>query len=126
MRIIQIGDVVLDYGLWWREVDSAVAVTAEIEKTIDGALIVFEQPNRISAQNVTAESRDDGWQKKVTKDALVTLADNSMGVIIAIQLDNLSTFDVRFAYETKGGAVQFEPLYDGSSWYKGTIYMAKV
>ncbi|RKY68380.1 MAG: hypothetical protein DRP97_06380 [Candidatus Latescibacterota bacterium] len=126
MKITRIGAITLDYGLWWKEFDSATAIIAETEKTIDGSLIIFEQPNRTSSQFITAESRDDGWQSKAIKEALISLADGSMGIDIEIELSNNSTIDVRFAYETDGGAVQFEPLFDGADWYIGTVYMSKV
>jgi len=126
VKVTKIGGITLDYGLWWKEIDIASDVTATTEKTLDGSLIVFEQANRISAQNLTLESRDDGWQKKATAQALINLANGSMGVDINVELSDLSTMQTRFRYEVDGGSVQFEPIYDGATWYKGTIYMAGV
>ena len=126
MKIVKIGAIDLDYGLWWKEYDSANVITAETEKTVDGSLIIFEQPNRESAQTITAESRDDGWQLNATVRSLISLANSSMGTDIEIKLSDNSTINVRFAYEVDGGAVQFEPLYDGSDWYKGTVFISKI
>ena len=125
-KVITIGHIALDYGMWWLERDKATHVIAETERTIDGTLLVFEQLNRVSAQNITLESRDDGWQTEEKKDALINLANASIGAEIEIEFSDNTVSACRFAYEVEGGAVQFEPLYDAAEWFKGSVYLALV
>ena len=128
MRIVKIGAVTLDHAMWWDEYDQSSGVMSEVVKNLDGGVIVFEQAKRISIQNVTLMSRSDGWQKKTTMDALIALANGSLGLTFTVEDDDGGTFDVRFRHEQNGGAVQFERVVGAklSEWYTGTIYLAKV
>ena len=125
-KVIRIENIVLNYGMWWTERDRANQVVAETERTIDGTLLVFEQLNRVSAQNITLESRDDGWQTEAKKDAIINLSNSSIGADVEIEFSDGTTRMCRFAYEVSDGSVQFEPLYDGSEWFKGKVYLALV
>ena len=51
MKILKIGAITLDYGMWWDEYNRSNAVSSEIVKNLDGGIIIFEQANRVSIQN---------------------------------------------------------------------------
>ena len=128
MRIVKIGEITLSHGMWWSEYNKSSKVFAEVVKNLDGGVIVFEQARRTSIQSVTLQSQSDGWQKKAISDALIALADGSIGQSIVVEDEEGTTFDVRFRHEQSGGAVQFERVSGGKTfeWYTGTIYLAKV
>lgn len=129
MKLSIIGGITLDNEMWIDEVNNSSGVTAEVVENLDGGVIVFEQYKRTSKQNVTAKSSDSsGWQSKITLDALLALANGSIGQTISVTDSDTNTFDVRFRHEQSGGAVQFNRLVDAklTDWYIGTIYLAKV
>ena len=128
MKILKIGAITLDYGMWWDEYNRSDAVSSEIVKNLDGGIIIFEQANRVSIQNVTLKSNTDAWQRKATVDALVALSNGSLGQVFVIEDDNGVFFNARFRHEQAGGAVQFVRASEAKlfEWYTGTIYLAKV
>ena len=128
MKIKQIGSVVLDHSLWWLESENSSKVQSLIKKNLDGGVIVFEQPKRSSSVIITAQSRDDGWQKEDTLDALVLMANTSLGSVFNITDSDDNVISCRFRHEIQDGAVQFERIADAKEigWFKGVIYMAKV
>ncbi len=128
MKIVQIGSVMLDHGMWWDEYNDSCRVEAEAVPNLDGGMIVFEREVRTSSVNVTLKSKQFEWQKKATVDALKALANNSLGQSFTVTDSDANTFDVRFRHEQRGGAVQFERLVDALKfeWYTGTIYLARV
>lgn len=128
MRIAKIGGITLDYKMWIDGYSSSENVITEVVKNLDGGVIVFEQPRRTSSKNVTLVSNSDGWQSKATVDALVALANASLGQTVVIEDEDGGTFNARFRHEQAGGAVQFERLELAKTfnWYSGTIYLGKV
>ena len=128
MKIVRIGNVTLDYGMWVEESDDSSAVISEVLNNLDGGVIVFEQLKRISRQTVTLMSKETGWQSIVTKNAIIALANASLGVTLEVQYDDGGTFNVRFRHEQPKGAVQFGRLVEAklSDWFTGTIYLARV
>jgi hypothetical protein len=73
--------------------------------------------------NLTLESRDTGWIKEETLYELLKIA-NNLGVEIDVTFSDNTTAKARFRLEEK--VVEYEPLFDGSKWYKVTIRMAFV
>ena len=73
--------------------------------------------------NLTLESRDTGWIKEETLKNIITLADY-LGVEIDVTFSDNTTAKARFRLEER--AIEYEPLFDGSKWYKVTIRMAFV
>lgn len=128
MRIVKIGAIVLDNIMWSEEALDSNGVTAEVVNNLDGGIIVFEQLKRISRQNITLVSKDDGWQSKLTTDAILALANNSIGASVVIEDDDGVTFNARFRHEQTNGAIQFNRLVEAklTDWFVGTIYLAKV
>lgn len=128
MKIIKIGAVVLDYGLWWDEFDTSSKVVSAVKKNLDGGSIVFEQPVRNTSINITAKSRDDGWQSKETVDAIKSLVDASIGTTTTVEDSDANIINIRFRHEVAGGAVQFERIADALTigWYKGVVYLARI
>lgn len=125
-RVTKIGSVALDYKMFVREDTAARRNIAVKKRTVSGALVVYERVNRDTALSVTVESMDSGWQRRSTVDALISLADASIGQSVEIAYSDGTTEQVRFAYEERGGAVQFSPLFEGSEWLRGTIFLGKV
>ena len=128
MKLKIIGGITLDYEMWIDEHNDSSGVIAEVVDNLDGGVIVFEQTKRTSKQNITARSLDSGWQKPATKDAIIALANSSLGQTISVTDSDDNVYDVRFRHEQVGGAVQFDRLTDAKlvEWYHGTIYLAKV
>ena len=128
MRIAKIGAIVLDNIMWSEEALDSSGVVAEVVNNLDGGIIVFEQLKRISRQNITLTSKDNGWQSEVTLNAILALANSSLGVSVVIEDDDGVTFNARFRHEQANGAIQFNRLVDAklTEWYVGTIYIAKV
>ena len=126
MMVKKIGDIVLDNKMWVLEEDTSTKVDAKASRTIGGGLVVYELQNRGSAQFVTLDSKNNGWQSEATRDAIIAIADGSLGSTTTITYDDDSVEEVRFAHETRGGAVQFKPIFEGSSWYTAKIYFGKV
>ena len=127
MRILKIGSITLDNTMTVTEGFNSSGVIAEVVDNLDGGIIVFEQLQRNSKQNITVVSKEWGWQSETTLQALLALANSSIGQTHIIEDDEGVTFDARFRHEQKSGAVQFSRLIESklSEWYTGTIYLAK-
>ena len=122
-RVIKIGGVSLDNPLFWVESFDIKNVKGVSFNTLSGGKIIYESIKRNSAMNLTLESRDTGWIKEETLKNIITLADY-LGVEIDVTFSDNTTAKARFRLEER--AIEYEPLYDGSKWYKVTIRMAFV
>ena len=122
-RVIKIGGVSLDNPLFWVESFDIKNVKGVSFDTLSGGKIIYESIKRNSAINLTLESRDTGWIKEETLKNIITLADY-LGVEVDVTFSDNTTAKARFRLEEK--AIEYEPLYDGSKWYKVTIRMAFV
>lgn len=127
MKIVKIGVIELDHGFWWDEYDNSDAVKATVKPNLDGGVVVFEQAARLSAIDITLQSRNDGWQTKATMEAIKALANGSIGTTAVVEDSDAVQHTVRFRHEVKGGAVQFRHIMDARDigWYVGTVYLAK-
>ncbi len=128
MRIVKIGAITLDNVMWVSEGSDSSGVVTEVVNNLDGGIIIFEQPKRTSKQNITLLSKDNGWQSVLTSEAILAMANSSIGTTFIVENDSGATFNARFRHEQAKGAVQFKRLVDAklSEWYTGTIYLAKV
>jgi hypothetical protein len=122
-RVIKIGGVSLDNPLFWIESFDIKNVKGVSFNTLSGGKIIYESIKRNSAMNLTLESRDTGWIKEETLKNIITLADY-LGVEIDVTFSDNTTAKARFRLEER--AIEYEPLFDGSKWYKVTIRMAFV
>jgi len=122
-RVTQIGDIVLDNSLFLKETFGIKNVKAKSFYTLEGGIVVFESIKRGSANNITLESLDSGWQKGETIEEIVQLA-NNLNVTTTIILDGV-TVNARFRLEDEE-PIAVEQLYEGSNWYKVVIKMAYV
>ena len=122
-RVIKIGGVSLDNPLFWVESFDIKNVKGVSFNTLSGGKIIYESIKRNSAMNLTLESRDTGWIKEETLKNIITLADY-LGVEIDVTFSDNTTAKARFRLEER--AIEYEPLFDGSKWYKVTIRMAFV
>ena len=122
-RVIKIGGIELDNPLFWVESFDIKNVKGVSFNTLSGGKIIYESIKRNSAMNLTLESRDTGWIKEETLKNIITLADY-LGVEIDVTFSDNTTAKARFRLEER--AIEYEPLFDGSKWYKVTIRMAFV
>jgi hypothetical protein len=122
-RVVKIGGISLDNPLFWVESFEIKNVKAVSFETLGGGKIVYESVKRGSANNLTLESRDTGWIKEETLENLINLIDY-LGVEVDVEFSDGGIKKARFRLEEK--AIEYEPLYDGSKWYKVTIRMAFV
>ena len=122
-RAVKIGGMSLDYPLVWVESFEVKSVKGVSFNTLSGGKIIYESINRNSAMNLTFESRDTGWIKEETLYELLNIA-NNLGVEVDVTFSDNTTAKARFRLEEK--AIEYDPLFDGSKWYKVTIRMAFV
>ena len=122
-RVIKIGSIKLDNPLFWVESFEVRNVKAVSFNTLSGSKIIYESIKRKSVNNLTLESRDTGWIKEDTLEQIITLADY-LGVEVDVTFADNTTSKARFRLEER--AIEYEPLFDGSKWYKVTIRMAFV
>jgi hypothetical protein len=122
-RVIKIANIKLDNPLFWVESFEVRSVKALSFNTLSGGKIVYESIKRNNATNLTLESRDTGWIKEETLYELLKIA-NNLGVEIDVTFADNTTSKARFRLEER--AIEYEPLFDGSKWYKVTVRMAFV
>lgn len=124
MRVVRIGNIRLDNAIYIKESTAAYKVTAEVRDTIGGGKVYFESVREPSSFSLTLESGDYGWQRLPTINALIALSEQKIGDDFEVELDDGSIKICRFRYEVNDGrCIDFEPSFEGSSIYKGTIYL---
>lgn len=128
MTVKKIGTITLTYPLWYNEYDNTPSVNAEVQGTINGGVIVWEQSVATNAKNITLESGTSGWQKTAIKDAIKALAAASLGTTTTITTTADEVISVRFRHENSGGAVNFERVYEAKlfEYYNCKIYLARI
>lgn len=121
MRLLRVGNITLDEPLFLESEFYSNKITAKSDEAIDGTEIVFEARTKNEALNFT--HKNIAWQKRETIQALIALADTSIGKNITVQTDALS-IEVRFDY-TKN-AVKGEELFAGGSLFLVEIYLKRI
>ena len=126
MTVKKIGTITLTFPLWWLDFNNAPSVTAEVQSTINGGVIVYEQAVATNAKNITLSSKESGWQTIAVKDAIKALAAASLGTTTTITTTADEVIAVRFRHEN--GAVKFERVYDTKlfEYYTAEINLARV
>lgn len=119
IKIKQLDDIFFTYPLWVEESRISTAIQSTNTSTINGSLVIFEQYNKLNANTLTCISMDNGWIKKDILEKLLLLSNSSLGEIYSAVFTDGSVKKVIFNHEA--GAVSFEPIYEGSEYYKGTI-----
>ena len=123
-RVTKIADIELENSLFIQESLQTRNVKSVSSPTISGGVIVSEHIIRANAQNLTLVSLDSGWVSKTVVEAIRNLSDD-LGVDTTIVVDG-EEIGVRFRHEVSNGALEFIELYEGSSYCKGTLYLAKI
>ena len=126
MTVKKIGTITLTFPLWWLDFNNAPSVTAEVQSTINGGVIVYEQAIATNAKNITLSSKESGWQTIAVKDAIKALAAASLGTTTTITTTDDEVIAVRFRHEN--GAVKFERVYDTKlfEYYTAEINLARI
>lgn len=127
MKIKQIDTIVLTNPIWWDNYNMASKVRAEVEQTIDGGVIVYEQALLPSSENVDLSSgTETGWQTDVVKDSLLTHVNASLGTTFNIITTDDTIIECRYRHEA--GAMSFERVIEtlDSAYYTCQIKLAKV
>lgn len=127
MTIKKIGNIALDNPIWWENYDNMPTVLSETASTIDGGVIVYEQPFNNLSKNFIIQSLDNsGWQTIATKEALKTLVENSIGTTSTITTTDDEVINIRFRHEA--GAVEFSRVVEAklSKYYKIKLNVARV
>lgn len=126
MTVKKIGTITLTFPLWWLEYNNTPSVKAEVQETISGGVIVWEQAVATNAKNITLSSKESGWQTTAIKDAIKALAAASLGTTTTITTTADEVIAVRFRHEN--GAVKFERVYDTKlfEYYTAEINLARV
>lgn len=128
MTVKKIGAITLTYPLWWTDYNNTPSVKAEVQGTISGGVIVWEQAVATNAKNITLASKESGWQTTAVKDAIKALAAASLGTTTTITTTADEVINVRFRHENTNGAATFERVYDTRlfDYYTTNIYLARV
>lgn len=128
MTVKKIGTITLTYPLWWVEYNNTPSVKAEVQETISGGVVVWEQAVSTNAKNITLSSKESGWQTIAVKDAIKALAAASLGTTTTITTTADEVITVRFRHENTNGAATFERVVDNKlfDYYTTNIYLARV
>ena len=124
VRIKNIGGIELESSLFLVESFSVKNVQAVSFKTLDGGAVIYESIKRDSANNITLDSRENGWVDENTISKLVSMA-NDLGVEVTLTTTDDTTIKARFRLE-EDEVIKTEQIYEGSKWYKVVIKMARV
>ncbi|MEO1953536.1 MAG: hypothetical protein ABGW74_02410 [Campylobacterales bacterium] len=124
VRIKNIGGIELESSLFLVESFSVKNVQAVSFKTLDGGAVIYESIKRDSANNITLDSRENGWIDENTISKLVSMA-NDLGVEVMLTTTDGATIKARFRLE-EDEVIKAEQIYEGSKWYKVVIKMARV
>jgi len=123
-RIKNIGGIELESSLFLIESFAVKNVQAVKFETLDGGAVIFESIKRDSANNITLDSRENGWLKEDTISKLVSIA-NDLGIEVTLTTADDATLKARFRLE-ESEVIKAEQIYEGSKWYKVVIKMARL
>jgi len=124
VRIKNIGGIELDNSLFFLESFQVKNVQAKSFKTLDGGAVIYESIKRDNANNLTLDSKENGWLKEETISKLVAMA-NDLGVEVTLTTTDDTTIKARFKLE-EDEVIKVEQVFEGSKWYKVVIKMARV
>jgi hypothetical protein len=119
-RAVSIGSTVFDYKLYIIENDEPNNINTEVSTT-EAQMHVIWQAEMLTPY-ITLTSKEHGWIKQATKDALISQY-SLLETTFILSYDDGTTDNVRFAQE-KG--ISFVPLSEGCDIYTTQINLAKV
>lgn len=119
-KAIQLDSIVFDHSLFIEEEDAPNNIQSEVNLTESGVHVVWQ--SEIKTPYITLISKNHGWLKQSTKDAIMALY-NQYESTFVVTYDDLSTDTVRFAHER---GLSFTPIFEGSEHYTTQINLAKV
>lgn len=120
-----IGSVTLDNDLVLVDEYAYNRISADVESTISGGIVLQEFSKLEKGRHITLESRDSlGWQQKSTVDALKALCDSTPYATHTLTITSGQTFTktVRFRNEVDGGAVRAEPIAERPGYHETGVY----
>lgn len=128
MTVKKIGTITLTYPLWWTDRNQAQSVKADVQETISGGTIVWEQAVATNAKNITLSSETSGWQTSTVKEALLNLVNGSIGTTTTITTTADEVISVRFRHENSGGAMKAERVVGNKlfDFYNVNLYLARI
>ena len=106
-RVKKIGSIKLDNHLFWLESFDLKNVKGVAFNTLDGGKIVYESIKRGSANNITLDSQEYGWQLEETIEKIVLLADE-LDVTTSITFIDDTEIKVRFRIEESDVIKEYE------------------
>jgi hypothetical protein len=128
MKLVKkIGNITLDRPIEWTNFDSVQSVMAETVGTINGGAITYELAMQDTAKKIDLASGSNyGSQSATTKDAILALANGSLGTTTTITTYEDDVINVRFRHEDN--AVEVEDLIGArqSNVFGLTIRLARV
>lgn len=128
-KAIQLDTIEFYKPLWVEEQLISTKIKATATKTINGNVVVFEQPNRDGSLNLTLSSTNDGlgaksWISRSNAEDLISLTNGSLGSIFQLELQSGLIYNVRFRHEVEGGAVQLSHI-TVRDYFEVKIYLAR-
>ena len=124
MKVKKIGDVVLTFPLWWVNYNDNQSHQAEVSSTIDGGVIVWQQPLQITSKLINLSSLNNAWQTKEVIDNINALV--SLGEVSTITLVDDTVLDVRFRYESNPFKSERAYLAYLAEYYNCEINLARI
>ena len=123
-RAESIGIVTFDKVQYYENEFVSQGVSADSDRTIDGGVIVYEQDNKVSTNNVRLSSGENYPISETNLKELQDLIDGSLGKTFLLTFTDTSSFNVRFRHEET--PLESTPLWEGSCLYLITLNLAKV
>jgi dissimilatory sulfite reductase (desulfoviridin) alpha/beta subunit len=124
IRVIKIGDILLDNPLFYKETFEVKNVTAKSFLSLSGNSVIFERYKKNNTNTITLESGDSGWISEETLKKIYSLA-NELGIEVPLYTKEGLLTNVRFKTEEER-VIEYEQIFEGSKWYKVIIRMAFV
>lgn len=121
MKLLKVENITLDEPLFYEDEFKSNKIKASSFEAIDGSEIVFESYNK--NENLHFTHKEVAWQSYQTLNALINLANQSLGKTLEITTDS-GEKSVRFDY-TKDAVVADE-LFTGSKLFLVNIYFKGV
>ena len=118
MKLIRVGEIVLDEGLFLDSEFDSDAISATALRTIEGGEVVFARQNK--ARELYFSANGVAWNSKASLNALIALANNADESVIVLEFDTGEVISARFDYANQP-VVSGEPLFVGSDLFYLTL-----
>jgi len=125
MRAVKLAGVIFDNPLFIKEEFELKDVKGKSFNTLNGGIIVYESVKRNNANYITLNSKNSGWIRKETIEAIISVLDD-LNVEVDLELESGEIIKVRPALE-KAPVIKTEDLInENSGWYNVTISLCRV